>query len=466
MKKILIISILLVGTLASYAQQFPSYNHIFLNNSLNNPSLTGLGDQIDLSLIQRNTLVGFDQNPKTLYLNVAGPVISDKMGVGLNFYNESLGITKKTGVYGSYAYRVKFDKDHSLNLGLSLGVLQFSLDPDAVNVADQNDQVLTNKNFSSSAIDGMFGATYINNGFQLGIGMTQILGNKQELSPIVSYNLERSYNATIQYQMYFNRQQTFSITPLVVARYSTSGMPQEAHIIFNLKDKLYLVPSYKSSGSIAGTVAANVYNGFKVGYSYEAMIKSPVKGNQRGGHEVMLGYSFDIRSKAFNKQQEEIDRLSETMEEFKQKQHIKDSIQEDINQKIKNGVDQNSKDIEENKDKVKEAQSKIDQTQKELDELKKKLIEQGVIREFEASEYEGNPKKGYYIVTASVKNERYNAVAMEREFLSKGYKKVYNSKRGWHYVYIVRVDDFATALDVLQETRKTLNKEAWIHILK
>lgn len=464
-KQLIIIALFILGSELK-AQQFPGINHVFINNNLTNPSLSGLDDKVNLMLVQRNTLVGFSQNPKTLYLNVTGPVVTDKIGVGLNLYSESLGITKKTGVYGSYAYRLKFGEDHNLNLGVSLGVLQFSIDPNAVDVTNAEDPVLINKNFNASAMDGMFGATYIKSNFRLGLAVAQVLGNKEKLSNTVNYNLQRNYQATIQYKLYLDELQHYSITPLIVARYAKSAMPQEVHFVFNMRDKFYLVPAYKSSGSASITTSAVVYNKFRIGYSYEAMLKTPVKGNQRGGHEVLFGYAFDIFSKAFEKQQKQINELAEKMGAFENMQKTRDSLQDAAIEKLQQGLQQDSLKIAENSSKINSNKARIDKTEKELKALKNKLIEEGIIREFDASEYEGNPAKGYYMVIASVKNKNYNPQAMQDEYLSKGYYKVYNKKRGWHYVYTVRLDDFSEALDLLKTTRKTIRKDAWIHIMK
>src|SRR5687768_10838160 len=101
---ILICSVVLTAT--TKGQQFPYYNHIYHNQMLINPAVTGIGDKADNMLIQKNTLTGIPGNPKTLYLTASGPIKTDKVGVGIGLYRESLGITSKTGVYGSYAYKL------------------------------------------------------------------------------------------------------------------------------------------------------------------------------------------------------------------------------------------------------------------------------------------------------------------------------------------------------------------------
>ncbi|CAM9987505.1 unnamed protein product [Chrysoparadoxa australica] len=114
---------------------------------------------------------------------------------------------------------------------------------------------------------------------------------------------------------------------------------------------------------------------------------------------------------------------------------------------------------------MKELDEKVQNTQKELEDLKAQLKKSGVLREGTSSEFENAPK-GYYIVLASVNERNYNETAMQKEYLSKGYKKIFSEKRGWHYVYKVQTDDFADALTKLKEARANENPKAWILILK
>jgi len=454
------ITLILISGLFSKAmgQQFPYYNHIYLNQTIINPSLTGLGDQMDLMLINRSTLTGMPENPSTFYLNLNGPIKANKVGVGFNLYSENLGITHKTGVYGSYAYRLNIEENQSLNLGFTLGALQFSIDPDMANTDNANDPLLVNKSFRQSAIDGAIGATYINNRFEAGLSVLQMFGRRINLANDVNYKLEENVVGTFKYKMFLNQKNDLSLTPMVVARYSKSVLPQDILLIMNYRDKFWFVPSYNSVGVIGVSASVKLYNSLRIGYAHETFIKQPISRNQRGGNEIMVGYSFNIGSKSFNKQQEEIDNLYKRLDKLEKAQFQKDSIQD---QRIKDNTDG----VAQNKDSIQNNNSELEKTRLELEKLKRELIESGVIRESPISEYE-NGVAGYYIVIASVKNVRYNQAAMDREYLSKGYKKIYNIKRGWHYVYTVKPDDFASALRILKETRAGIHKTAWIHILK
>lgn len=442
-----------IASLAT-AQQVPYFNHVYLNPSLINPSLSGMSDNSELMLIQRNNLIGLPESPRTTMLNLQSK-LSKNAGLGFTLNRESLGITTKTSAYGSYAYRIQIQDNHSFNLGMSIGMFQFSIDPDMATIENPNDPVLLNKRFKSTTLDGSVGLSYINRNFRIGASAMQAFASKVNLANDVNFKLEQNFVGSVQYTLYVNRQRDLAITPIIIARYSKTTLPQDVILAMSYKEKFWLSPSYNSAGAFGITASAYIHDNLAAGYGYESLTKKPLAGNQRGGHEVMLSYRFNNHSKTFEKQQAEIDKLYQFMKEAKRSQDRRDSLQD----ALINQVD------EVNNQRYDSVSMSVKETQAALDKLRQQLIDAGVIREFSKDEYD-NAEVGYYIVIASVKNTRFNAIAMETEYLTRGYKVVYNKVRGWHYVYTVRVEDFADALALLKNTRATIEKTAWIHILK
>ncbi len=464
LNKIFCMGALFAGVTAN-AQQYPIYNMQFMNQSLYNPATIGIGDQVNAMLVQKSYLTGIDGSPSTLYLNIDGPAIEDKLGVGLGVYNDRLGISNRLRVRGIGADPGGCQQDHYLDFGLSLGMLQYSIDPDKAEITDENDPLLVNKKFSSSTLDGMVGVNYTNKNFTAGIGVTQLFGTSTSLADNVSYTLERTFIGSAKYTLFLDSKRDFSISPMIVARYANSQVPQEAFVILNYKNMYYLAPSYKSTGALGITAAVNILDGFKVGYSYETIIQDPVGSYQNGGHEIMVGYSFDIRAKSNRKIEKKLDRLDEKLDEFELRQQRKDKIQDELLKQQGQDIEDNKQNIEENKKKAEELEVEIQETQKELEDLKRELKEAGILKEESASSYDNQPK-GYYIVIASVKDVNISEERMKSDYLDRGFKRMYNKSTGWHYAYKAYYKDFNLALKDLRETRKGEFDDAWIHVLK
>jgi type IX secretion system PorP/SprF family membrane protein len=367
------------------AQQAPIFNGYFLNSSFYNPSSIGIAKDVSIFSSFKQYLTGFSGNPQTTFLSLAAPIKENKIGVGLNIYNDRVGVMNKFNVQGAYAYRLQLGTAHSLDFGVSLGMMQVSVDPNLISLDDPNDQLISGKNFSSSILDGNVGLTYRLKGVKVEVAMNQALGLSGRFSDLVNYSTDRFYVATASYQFFLGSGRKFSISPFIFTRFGSVDLPQEAAIVLNYKDVIMLAPAYKNNGAIAATASLRLYDLFTVGYSYETGANNAGKTYQSGAHEVILGYRFGNRNKEFEAQQRQIDDLNIKMEEYQDAQRKKDALQDSTILNTGKKVNENTKSIEEQKKEVEKLDEKLEGTQKELEELKNSLKKSGVIRESNAS---------------------------------------------------------------------------------
>jgi type IX secretion system PorP/SprF family membrane protein len=471
MKTIYTTFTLVLLSFAAQAQQMPIYNGYYLNSELYNPSAVGIGNTIKLSTIHKQYLTGFSGNPQTTFLSASAPLKDDKIGVGLNFYNDRQGVLNRTNIQGAYAYKIQLGNAHSLAFGASMGLMQVSVDPNLMTLDDPNDQLLVNKTFSKSILDGNFGLTYSLKGVKLEFAVNHALGLKGRFSESVSYQPLRNYIATASYQFFLSSSRNFSITPIIFTRFSEIDLPQEAALVFNYKDLVQIAPGYKDNGAFSATASFCLFNKLTVGYSYETGANNDGVAFQTGAHEVILAYRFKSATSGLVEQQKQINDLNTMLDEYQEAQRQRDALQDSSinnqNKKIEEntkGLEETKEGLEEQKKEIIQIDSNLRQTQQELANLRKELIKSGVLREGNAVDF--SAEKGYYIVLASVNKRNYNETAMQKEYLSKGYKKIFSEKTGWHYVYKVTADNFADAMSELKKARANEEPKAWIFILE
>ena len=474
-------AVMVTGNL--FAQQIPVYSLYMFNPASYNPALSGTTEKVNVYMMNRSHLFNMPGRPVTNTLTADGPLDEKSMGWGLNLYSDRTGISNKLGGFGTYSYRLRIAEGHRLFFGVSMGIIQNNIDKAGVVAQSSNDPLLINEPYRKGTFDGNFGIAYRWNQLEISAGGNQIIGNsvRYQLNDAqVNYNLERHFFASLKYQFFIDDEKDISIIPvLFVRKVKTGSMPQEATLLFNWRDKLDLGLSYKSKygyGFIAGT---KIYDALRIAYSYD-IITSTIGTYAGTSHEIMLGYSFSLNSREIRKQQQNTEKVIADLNEFKESQKLQnESTTEQIKQhqqKIDSlalANSQNKEKLEEIDAKLDEVNAKLDKidvrsvkTQEEFEELKQHLISSGLLEEAYVSEYEGEVAKGYYLVIASVKHSSYNEKAMKKEFLDKGYLKIYNMKRGWHYVYTERTDNFVDAIEMLKKARRGKHKNAWIHILK
>src|SRR5688500_13409199 len=144
---------------AQYDGMFTQYmfNEMFIN-----PAYAGSKEAMSATLLHRQQWVNFPGRPITTSFSLHGPLMENKMGVGLSILNEKIGVMSRNLIYASYAYRVKVHEKGTLAFGLMGGIdnqiNKFSsirVSDDASAAADpqfsQNSPNITAPNFGAGA---------------------------------------------------------------------------------------------------------------------------------------------------------------------------------------------------------------------------------------------------------------------------------------------------------------------------
>ena len=143
---------------SSSAQINPLGAQYFQNRYLVNPGMAGYQSGMRLNLGYRSQWNNIPGSPKNI--SVTGDYGTDKVGVGVNFYNDDAGLLKRTRIRGTYAYHLPLNYDSKkLHFGISLGLQIDRLSNQEI-VGSANDQIANRFNDQESIIDGDFGMAY------------------------------------------------------------------------------------------------------------------------------------------------------------------------------------------------------------------------------------------------------------------------------------------------------------------
>ena len=114
------------GNLAM-AQQEALYTQYMFNTLAINPAYAGSRNVASATALYRAQWVGIPGAPKTTTVTLDAPIDSKKIGLGIQVYDDEIGITKNTGAFVSYAFRIQMDEG-TLSMGLQGGISQFRAD--------------------------------------------------------------------------------------------------------------------------------------------------------------------------------------------------------------------------------------------------------------------------------------------------------------------------------------------------
>src|ERR1700721_1084795 len=166
--------ILLLGRVSN-AQQLPIYSQYILNDFSMNPPVAGTQGYFNIKSDNRFQWIGITDAPRTYILTFDGPITPQHIGIGTYVFTDITGPTRRTGFTSSYSYHLKLNKDLNLSFGLSVGVLQFSMDGQAIALEQSNDQAMVNQLESAVLPDFAAGVYLYSSNFYLGFAAPQII---------------------------------------------------------------------------------------------------------------------------------------------------------------------------------------------------------------------------------------------------------------------------------------------------
>ena len=108
------------------AQQDKMFSQYMFNMMALNPAYAGSRDVLSMTAMYRSQWIGLEGAPQTAAFTADMPLNRERIGVGLQLYNDRIGKQTETGAYVSYAFRFRVGDRSTLSLGLNGGVSAYS----------------------------------------------------------------------------------------------------------------------------------------------------------------------------------------------------------------------------------------------------------------------------------------------------------------------------------------------------
>ena len=440
------------------SQQLPLGSQYYVNMYSFNPAEAGTS-VLQSYFSHRSQFTGISNGPQTTYLSVDGPTKYDKMGLGLIAMTDRTDILSKNTFIVSYSYKLKFGKDHGLNFGLNLGILNNSIAFDKAIIIDQNDALVSNSSRSKTGFTSDFGLLYKMKDLQVGISVPQIFSNSNlyinTAGEKFSFTSSRHYRASLKYTLFLNKSKDLSIYPMLVARY-VNGAPlqYDANVVVDFKKLGWVGLTYHSNYAFSSSFGFRFQN-MIIGYVYDFPL-GDLNQFTKGSHEFILGYRFGDQ----NKKDEGIN--EETTKKIKQLELTQNRQEKLIDSLIKTN-DQLYKDALNQKDLI---DSLMENLTKRDESIKDKVetIRTGSATDF-ISDDGSEVLKGYYVIVGSFAVQEY-AKRFKNELVKEGYlnsKSIQRKGSEIKNVYVFYTDDINEAIN---EKRKFTNIDESVWVLR
>lgn len=299
MKKLNILFLFItILTISLSGQQDPVSSQYMFNIHSFNPGSAGISGMVCITALSRQQWIGFKGAPSTNMFSVTAPVklFNSLSGIGLFLNNDKTGFDSDIKLSGTYSYILDLGNG-KLGIGISLGMLNKSLNPSwqiptsDAHTPPSGDPLIPENKESHVVFDAGLGAFYTTDKYYAGLSVTHI--NQPEIKFTKGKPfLKRHYYAVAGYNLQLGNP-AFELLPSLFA-YSDGQIVQfNINTLVRYNKKLWGGVSYRAGDSFTGIVGVELYNGIRIGYSYD-FILSDIRKSSSGSHEFMVNYCFDI----------------------------------------------------------------------------------------------------------------------------------------------------------------------------
>jgi type IX secretion system PorP/SprF family membrane protein len=293
-KLIVAISLFYIGV--GHAQLVPLQSQYMFNGIALNPAFTGSEDAFSIIGSMRAQWLGFPGAPKTQALTAHAPLKGMKSAVGVQFYADQIGVYKNTGIFGSYAYRLKVSKKSTLSFGVSGGLSFVKNNYSQLQGNDLDDASLLNDSPLGILPDASFGMHYYSDRFFVNLSLPMFLSHTFEDMKFKIENNFRNYNIILGGGYLFKLKNKIELKPSLLGKYKADTKIQFDFNLTTTFNKYFeLGLSYRTSEAIIALFKININQQFSIMYSAGLPLNSILK-HSFGSHELSLKYTFLYRT--------------------------------------------------------------------------------------------------------------------------------------------------------------------------
>lgn len=315
--KIALFLISLLCPFALLAQSDPLFTQYWAIPTFYNPAATGDSDFVRIRGGANLQWIGIENAPKSFIATADSPflVFNKRIGAGVTFMQESLGLFSNLLVSAQGSYKLNFKKG-TIGIGIQVGYYNSRFRgsdiyiPDGDDYHDPDDPALPNQDLSGNAFDVSLGVSYVHPRFHVGISGMHLTSPRVRMSAETTDASEGvEFETQLRRTLYFDaggniaiRNTLFQVHPSLIIASDFSGFSADATLRASYNRFLSFGVGYRWKEALSVMVAGE-YKSFFLGYAYSYPLSAIAKASS-GSHEIIAGYSLklDLAGKNKNKQ--------------------------------------------------------------------------------------------------------------------------------------------------------------------
>lgn len=274
--------------------QFSQYNEFL---SYYNPGAVGLNNQLNVHAIHKMQWVGIDNAPTSFFFGADMPLrfLKRQHGVGISFFNESIGLFTNQAFSIQYAYKLKLFGGQ-LSFGPQIGLFDQNFDATKIHNPSSDyhqgsDEGIPIGNAQGMAFDMSLGAYFTHKYFYAGLSSSHIMESTIELDEKTSTYIPRAFYFVAGSNIRIKKT-LIDLQPSVFVKSDLIATQVDVTLRAWYDKKFNGGLSWRYGNAVVVMLGAKIKN-VQVGYAYDIDI-SPISKVSSGSHEIMLSYLLDM----------------------------------------------------------------------------------------------------------------------------------------------------------------------------
>lgn len=288
----IIMALLALVSISANAQQDAQYTNYMYNTININPAYAGSRGALSIFGLHRTQWAGLDGAPTTNSFSINSPIADSKVGLGVSFVNDALGVMDENTISIDVSYTIDLnDRDSKLSFGVKgsgnfLNVAYSKLNN--YNPYDPNFQQDIQGQFNPNIGAGIY---WHNEKTYFGFSVPNFLETTR---------YDDNVQSTMQQRMHYyfmgghviDINPTFKFKPALLVK-AVSGAPLQADVTANflIHDKFTIGGAYRLDAAWSALVGFQVTDGLFIGYSYDGDTTKLANYNS-GSHEIFLRFEL------------------------------------------------------------------------------------------------------------------------------------------------------------------------------
>ena len=301
----------LAGVQTVHAQQEVQYSQYMFNMLAVNPAYAGSRDVLSMTALYRQQWAGLPGSPTTQSFTIDLPISKEKVGIGLQAYNDQIGVFKNTGVYASYAYRVKVSQKTTLSMGVQGGATNLTGDLLGVQrtLTGGDADAAFSGNISRWLPNVGAGLYMSNDRGYIGFSCPSIIQNPfRDVTGAADSTATQQRHYFLMMGFVVGLGRSLALKPSVLVKATRDAAAFDFNLNLWIKDRIAIGGSWRTNNkdfsspfsnqngdAAIGMLEIQATDQFRLGYAYDFPLNGLKTKNVGGTHEVMLRYEFGYR---------------------------------------------------------------------------------------------------------------------------------------------------------------------------